>query len=86
MTPVVSIHYKLMCSAHKTQAICLIELLANVLSEGVSRTPWRNAPAHTIIRVRPEKVTDGTFMRNFLHSVELFNLIESVNARRKSSM
>jgi hypothetical protein len=86
VTPIVSIHYKLMCSAHKTQAICLIELLANVLSKGISRTSWRNAPTHAIIRVRPKKITDGAFMWNFLHSIELFNLIESVDAGRKPSM
>jgi hypothetical protein len=80
VTPIVSVHYKLMSSTHKAQAISLIELLAYVLSEGVSCTPWRNAPTHAVIRVRPEKVTDGAFMWNFLYSIELFDLIESVNA------
>lgn len=75
-----------MGSAHKAQSIGLIELLTNVLSEGVSRTPWRDAPAHAVIRVRPEKVTNGAFMWNLLYSIELFDLIEGIYAWREPSM
>ena len=79
MGPVVSVHHKLMSTRYQLQSVCVVELFRDVLSERVPSTSWGDSPSASIIGVRPQQVTNGTFMGNFLDSVELTNLVESVN-------
>ena len=51
MAPVVAIHDQLMSSAHKFEAVSLVELLTYVLAEGVAGTSWGDAPAHALVWV-----------------------------------
>jgi hypothetical protein len=69
MTPVESVHHKLMCAGDKLKVVHMIELLGNVLPEGVPSTSGRNAPACAVIWVRPEQVAHGTLVRNLLNTV-----------------
>jgi hypothetical protein len=69
MTPVVSIHDQLMCPTDEIQSVCLIELFTNVLAERIACSSWRDAPTHAVIRVRPQKVTDWSFVGDLLHSI-----------------
>jgi len=84
--PVVAIHHKLMCSCDELQVIRVIELLRDILTKRVSRTSWRDTPTASIIWIRPQKITDWSLMRNLHDSIELLNLIESIDTWRKSSM
>lgn len=78
--PVVTLHHKLMGTGDSCQVVGVVELLRNILAETVSSTSWRNTPAASIIRVRPQQVAHGTFLWHLLNSVELSNLVESVDA------
>lgn len=53
MTPVVTLHNKLMSSCNKSQAICVIKSFWYILSKGVSSTTWWNTPTTPIIWVTP---------------------------------
>jgi hypothetical protein len=84
--PVVSVHDKLMSARNSHEAIGVIELLADVLAERVASSTWRDTPATSIVGVRPEQVANWAFVRDFLHTVELSNLIECVDGRREPAM
>ena len=75
MTPIVSIHYKLMSSSDSGQIVCMVELLTDVLTERVASATGRDAPTAAIIRIRPKQIADGSFMRHFLNAIELSNLV-----------
>lgn len=79
MRPVVTIHNELMGTSYSCEAIGVIELLGNVLAERVASTARADAPAASVIRVGPEKVTDWAFMWHFLLSFELSNLIQCID-------
>ena len=49
-----------MGTADERQAICVVEVLSNVLSKGVAGPPGRYAPPTTVVRVRPQQVTHWT--------------------------
>ena len=61
------------------QLVGVVELFGNVLTEGVSRTSWRDAPTAALIGVRPKQVAHWALLRHFLDPIELFNLVERVN-------
>ena len=79
MRPVVSFHYQLVSPGHQSQAVGVVESLRDVLAEGVSRPPGRDAPASSVIRVGPEEVTHGTLVRNLLQPVQGSDVIQSVD-------
>lgn len=64
----------------------MVELLRDVLSKGVTSSSWRDAPATSVIWVRPEKITDWSLVRSLLHSIELSDLIEGINTWGESTM
>lgn len=51
MTPIIAFHDQLMRSRHKAQAICVVELLRDVLTKGVPSASRRYAPATSVIRI-----------------------------------
>jgi hypothetical protein len=75
-----------MCSSDQLKIVRVIELFRDVLSKSVSSSSGRDAPTASIVRVGPQKVAHGTFMRHLLNSVKLLDLIKSVDAWRESSM
>ena len=79
MGPVVAAHNKLMSTRYQFQSICMVELFRDVLAERVASTSGRDAPAAAVIGIRPKQVADWSFVGNFLHTVELTNLVEGVN-------
>lgn len=54
------------------------------MTETVSSTSGGDTPTASIIGVRPEQVAHGTFLGHLLNSIELSDLIEGVDARRKT--
>jgi hypothetical protein len=86
VSPVVAVHDQLMSSSYSDEAIGVVELLRDILSERITSSSGGDTPTASVIRVGPEQVTDRAFMRYFLDSVELLNLVKSVDTGRKSSM
>ena len=78
--PVVAVHDKLMGARDSSQAVRVVKLLRDVLSEGVTSASGRDAPTAAVIGVGPEQVTDGAFVGGLLHAVELANLVKCINA------
>ena len=60
MRPVVAIHHQLMGSWDQLQVIRVVELLRNVLAEGISSTSGWDTPAASVIRVWPKQVANGS--------------------------
>ena len=79
VSPVVSIHDKLMSTCDSHQVIGVIELFGDVLAERVASTSWRDTPTTSVIRVRPEEITDGTLVRSLLNAIELADLIKCID-------
>jgi len=75
-----------MSTSDTYEVVSVVELLRNILSERVASTSGRDTPTTSIIRVRPKEIADGAFMRNFLNSIQLFNLVKGVNTRRKTTV
>ena len=59
VAPVVALHDELVGPRHEREAVGVVEGLADVLPKGVPGTPRGNAPATTVIGVRPQQVTHG---------------------------
>jgi len=59
----------------------MVELLRDVLAEGVASTTGRDTPTASIIWVGPKKIADRTFVRYFHDSIQLFDLVEGVDTR-----
>ena len=51
VTPVVAVHHQLVGARHKCEAVVVIELLGDVLPEGVPGTTRRYAPTASIVGV-----------------------------------
>ena len=86
MSPVVSVHHKLMGTWDQLEAISMVELLWDVLTKRIASTSWGDTPTAAIIRVRPQQVAYGALVRNFLHSIELTDLVKSVDRWGETSM
>jgi len=86
MRPVVAAHHQLVRPRDEFEIIRVVELLRNVLPEGIASASRRNAPPAAIVRVRPKQVADGPFVGHLLHAVQLPDLVQSVDARRQPSM
>lgn len=86
MGPVVSVHHELMGSCDSSQVVGVVELLRDVLAEGVASTTGRDTPTASVIGVGPQQIADWSFVRHFLHAVELSDLIEGVDGRRQTTM
>lgn len=70
-----TLHNKLMRPRHQGEAIVMVERFGYVLTECVARSTWRYTPAAAIIGIRPQKITHGTLVRNFLDSVNASDVV-----------
>lgn len=64
----------------------MVESLGNVLAECVAGTTGRYTPTAPVIWVRPQQIAHGSFVRNFLNSVESPNVVEGIDAGRKTAV
>ena len=78
--PVVSIHDQLMRSRDPCQAIRVVELLRDVLAETVTSASRTDAPTTSVIRVRPQEITDWSLVRCLLDSIKLADLVQCIDA------
>jgi hypothetical protein len=75
-----------MGSANEAEIVLVIKAFDNVGAEEESSTAWRKAPAVDLVWVRPEKITHGTFVWDFLLAVKQSNLVDTVDKRRKTTV
>lgn len=47
---------------------------------------WRDTPPAAIVRVRPQQIAHGAFVRHLLHSVERSNVVERVQSRAQATV
>lgn len=48
------VHHQLVRSCNHLEVVVVVELLRDVLAEGVTRPTWVDAPAATVVWVRPQ--------------------------------
>lgn len=84
--PAESFHHQLVGADDESQAIGGIELLSNVLTKGVPSTTGRNPPPLSLFWITPKQVADRAVVRNFLHSLQLGDLIQCVEGWRQSAV
>ncbi len=68
MRPGVALHDKLVRARYQVEAVGVIELLADVLPEGVACAARRDAPAAAVVWVRPQQIAHGPLVRH-LHII-----------------
>lgn len=61
--PVVSFHHELVSPRDQRQVVGVIESFGNVLAEGVAGSAGRNAPAASVVRIRPQQVAHGALKK-----------------------
>ena len=64
----------------------MVESLRDVLSESVACSSWRYSPSASIIWVGPQKITHGSFMWNFLYTIESSNVVEGIDTGGETSV
>lgn len=64
----------------------MVKCLRNILPERVSCATRRNTPTTSVIGIAPEQIAHGSFMRNFLDTVERTDVIECVDGRTETSV
>jgi len=84
--PVISVHNKLMSTGNSSQTVSMVKLFRNILAKRVTSTSGGDTPTTSVIRVGPEEIANRSLMGNFLHSIELTDLIKSIDGRRKTTM
>lgn len=57
----------------------MIERLADILAERVTRTTGTYAPAAAVVRVAPEQVAHGSLVGDFLDAVQGADVVEGVD-------
>lgn len=75
-----------MGSGDQLKVVGVIELLGDVLTERVSRTSWGDTPSTSVIWVGPQKIANRTLVWHLHDSIELLNLIESVDTWGEPTM
>mmetsp|Transcript_18688 Transcript_18688/g.56494 ORF Transcript_18688/g.56494 Transcript_18688/m.56494 type:complete len:285 (+) Transcript_18688:1016-1870(+) len=83
VAPVVPLHYQLVRPRHQVQPVCVVELFADVLTEGVACASGGNAPATPVVWIAPQQVAHGPFVRYLLHTVQSSDVIQGVQRRRQ---
>lgn len=68
-----------MRSGYHLQVISVIELLSDVLAEGVTRPSRVHSPACTVVRVGPEQVAHRPLVRHLLESLKRANIVQSLD-------
>ena len=84
--PIEPIHHKLVSSGNQFQVVSMVEVLRYVLAESEAGSSRRYTPAVSVVRVRPEQVAHGSFVRHLDLPVDGAYLIERVQIRREPAM
>ena len=86
LTPIVALHDQLVSPCDQGQTVVMIECLGYVLSECVACTSRTDSPTTSVIRITPQQIAHGPFVRYLLNSVQRADVVECVNARGEAAM
>jgi hypothetical protein len=86
VTPVVPFHDELMRPSDGRKTVAMVKGGGNIRAKGKSGSPRRNAPPGSIVRITPQEIAHGSFVRHFLHAIQLSHVIQSVNARTETAV
>jgi len=75
-----------MRSSNQGNVVDVIEFGGNFGAKQPTGSSWRHSPGFDVLRVRPHKVAEWTFMRDFHSSVDKSDLVDGLDFRRESSM
>ena len=81
-----SIHDQLVSSHDLRKLIYMIKLLRTILPECVSRPARRDAPTAPIVWIRPDQVTQWSFVWHFHLTLQILYVINSIKRRRQATM
>ncbi len=70
--------------ANHQQFVGVVELLGDVLTEGVAGASGRDAPAAALVGVGPQEVAHGALVGHLLQTIELANVVERVGGGREA--
>jgi len=77
---------KLVSTCDEFQAIDMVELGCDLVTEEPASATRRNSPSVDVLGVTPDKITEGTLMRNLLSTSNDADLINSADFRAESSV
>lgn len=64
LTPIITLHDKLVGSWDESEPIGMVELGCYVLSKSITSSAWRYSPPTSIVWIRPQQITHWPFMWN----------------------
>lgn len=68
------------------QVVRVVELLRDVLAEGVARSSRVHAPTRPVVRVTPQQVAHRPLVRHLLESFQRSDVIQGLNTRGKAAV
>lgn len=71
---------------HPTTGPRLTKRLADILSKRISSSTRADPPSTPIVRVRPQEITHGSFVRDFLDPVDGSDMVERVDRGGETSV
>lgn len=75
-----------MGSCNKGQTIVMVEGFRDILAERIARTTRGDSPTTSVIWIGPEEITHGPFVWHLLYTIKGADVIEGIDARRKTTM
>jgi len=84
--PIVAFHDQLVSPGNESESVVMVELLRNILAEGVARPTGIDTPPAPLIRIRPQKVAHRALVRNLLDTVLVHDVVQSIDGGRQTSM
>lgn len=75
-----------MSTSNKLEAVHVIELTRNLVTEEPASTARRNSPSLNIFRITPDQITKGTLMRDLLSTSNDTDLINGTNLGAQTTM
>ena len=75
-----------MSTGNHLEIVGVVELLSDILSEGVARTSRVHAPSCPIVRVTPEQIAHRSLVWDFLETFKSSDVVKCFDAGGKTSM
>ena len=75
-----------MSTGDKLKIIDVIELASNLVSKQPAGTTRREAPSANVLRIAPDKITEGAFVGNFLSTSNDADLINGADLRTQTTV
>ena len=86
LTPIIPLHDQLMRPSNQRQTIVMIKRLADILPKRVPSSSRTNAPPTPIIRIRPQQIAHGPFVRDLLYPVQRADVVQRVDTRGEAAV